>query len=50
MAKMFEPAIVHAGTVPHTIVLIKSNPPPHGVHDALWLFKDLLLHKVVIAT
>ena len=47
---IFEPGSVHVGTVPHTIVFIKSNPPPHGVHDALWLFKDLLLHKVVIAT
>ena len=49
MARTFEPASVHVGTL-HTFVLIKSNPPSHGVHDALWLFKDLLLHEVVIAT
>ena len=40
---------VHVGIL-HTFVLIKSNPPSHGVHDTLWLFKDLLLHEVVIAT
>ena len=49
MARMFEPASVHVATL-HTFVLIKSNSPPHGIHDALWLFKDLLLHEVVIAT
>ena len=33
-----------------TLVVIKFHTPSHSVHDTFRLFKDLLLHEVLIAT